>query len=176
MNLGTSRIVIIVALVAAGAFVLVSGFDDSSGASGASPTTTTPTQTSSPPPSESSSPSGEPATTTPPPQTTDVLIAVMNGTDVANLAQDAQDMLTSDGYVAPDVPTNAPTQGVQTTTVYYRKGDNQAQNKSDATYLAETYFPDSKVDVLGPGFETDVSGTVTIVVVVGQDYADAVAA
>jgi hypothetical protein len=63
-----------------------------------------------------------------------------------------------------------------TTTVYYRKGNDQAQNKSDATYLAETYFPGSKVDVLGPGFVTSVSGAVTVVVVVGQDYADAVAA
>jgi hypothetical protein len=175
VNLGTSRIVIIVALIAAGVVVLVSGFDGSTEASGASPTSPPPTETSSPSPTETTSPSGEP-TSTPSPQTSDVLIAVMNGTDVAELAQTAQDELTADGYVAPDDPTNAPTQGVETTTVYYRKGANQAQNKSDATYLAETYFPGSKVDKLASAFAQEVTGSVTVVVVLGQDYADRVAA
>jgi hypothetical protein len=101
---------------------------------------------------------------------------VLNGTTVPNLAATAQDLLTSHNYVAPVPAANAPTQGVKTTTVYYRPGPNEAQNKSDATYVSDTFFKGSKVDKLGPAFDTIVPQAATIAIVVGEDYANAQAA
>jgi hypothetical protein len=175
VNLGTARILIIVALVAVGVAVLANGFDDASSPS-ASPSSPAPTEPGeSPPVSPSVSPTGEP-TSTPPPATSDVLIAVLNGTDVPGLAGAAQEMLLSEGYKAPTDAGNAPQTGVEVTTVYYRPGDNAAQNEADATYISETFFPGSDVAKLGSTFNDLVANSVTVVIVVGEDYAESVAA
>jgi hypothetical protein len=98
---------------------------------------------------------------------------VLNGTTVTGLGATAQTMLEDQGYQSPVDAANAPTQGgVETTTVYYRPGPNEAQNKSDATYVSDKFFPGSKVEKLGPAFDTIVPQAATIAIVVGQDYAD----
>jgi hypothetical protein len=101
---------------------------------------------------------------------------VLNGTGVAGLAATAQDMLVSEGYTAPIDPTNAPQTGVEVTTVYFRGGENADQNEADATYISESFFPGSKVAKLGPSFDELVVDSVTVAIVVGEDYAESVAA
>jgi hypothetical protein len=179
VNLGTARIVIIVALIVAGVIVLFNGFEDTGTAavgSSSSPSPTggvSPTSTDSPSPTDT--PTQEP-TSTPEPQQEGVLVAVFNGTDVAGLAGEVQDRLLADNYQAPGDPADAPAKGVEQTIVYYRGGADEAQNTSDATYLAKKYFDNAKVDKLGSDFQDLVPPTVTLVVVVGQDYADSLAA
>lgn len=177
VNAGTARILIIVALVAVGAVVLANGFEDGSGSSTASPAATSaPTSPgASPPASASASPSGEPVST-PSPNTGEIGIVVLNGTGVPGLAATAQDMLESEGYSTPVDPGNAPQTGVEVTTVYFRPGENVEQNRADATYISETFFPGSKVAKLGSTFDDLVVDSVTVAVVVGQDYAESVAA
>jgi len=168
VNLGTARIVIIVALVVAGAAVLANGFPETGGSVAG--------------PSAGTSPSGSPSTpatsptTTPPPagpspETTGVTFQALNGTDVPGAAGAAQDLLTKDGYVAPGTPADAPSKGVAKTTIYYRAGTGGPQNKSNATYIADTYFHGASVKKLDPSLETVVPPSATVVIVVGQDYA-----
>lgn len=175
MNLGTTRIIIIVGLAVVGAAVLTNGFrDDGSAATGPS-ASVTPSPGESP--TEGASPTLEPtATETPTPQTQGVSVMVLNGTSVLGLAAEAQEMLVGEAYVAPVDAGNAPNPGAKRTTVYFRPGENEAQNLSDATYVSETFFPGSKVAKLGAVYDDIVPNTVTIVVVIGQDYADSVAA
>jgi hypothetical protein len=176
VNAGTARILIIVALVAVGAVVLANGFDDEPTSTAASPTPTASISPgTSPSASASVSPGGEPVST-PSPNTGEIGIVVLNGTGVAGLAATAQDMLVSEGYTAPIDPTNAPQTGVEVTTVYFRGGENADQNEADATYISETFFPGSKVAKLGPSFDELVVDSVTVAVVVGEDYAESVAA
>jgi hypothetical protein len=171
MNLSTGRVVIIVALIVVGLAVLANGFV------GGTTTAATPSGSVAPTGSPSaggpdSSPSEtESPTTTPSPQTKGVLIMALNGTDVAGAAAAAQTMLVDDGYKAPVDAADAPVQGVKKTTVYYRDDDNAAQNKSDATYIADNYFSGAPVKKLDPNVYSDVPDSVTVVVVVGDDYA-----
>ena len=174
MNQGTGRIVIIVALVVVGVAVLANGFDGGGGAVGATPSASeTPSPTETTTPTETATP-----TATPEPQTTAVLFMALNGTSVTGLAAEVQDALVADGYIAAKEAANAPTSGVQVTTVYFRGGDGAAQNESDATYVAETYFPDidARVKELSDQFNEIVPNTATLAIVVGQDFADALAA
>jgi hypothetical protein len=176
VNLGTARILIVIALVAAGAVVLVNGFDDESGPTAAeSPGTsvTSPGTTTSPPVTTSPS---EPPSNTPAPHKTGVLFMVLNGTNVTGLAGEAQQLLEAEGNVAQAEADNAPSAGVDVTTVYYRAGEEAAQNKADATYIGETFFPDSNVEKLDPTIDAIAAGSVTVVVVVGDDFAQSVAA
>jgi hypothetical protein len=184
VSLGTWRIVIIVALVVTGVAVLANGFNDEA-ASGVVPTSSgsvsgTPTATNEP--SEPASPSqAETPTETPPPQKkADVPIAVFNGTDVTGLAGAAWETLTGAGYASAQQPTNAPAQGAETTIVYYRGGESAAQNKSDATYIAKKYFDfdqgPAKVEELRSVFDDVLAPTAQVAIVVGQDYADSIAA
>jgi hypothetical protein len=174
---GTARVLIIVALVAVGALVLANGFEDEQATSSASPTASaTPTQPGSSPSMSTSASPGESPAATPSPNTGDIGIVVLNGTGVTGLAGVAQDMLVGEGYTAPIDPANAPQTGVEVTTVYYRPGENAAQNKADATYISETYFPGSKVAKLGSTFDDLVVDSVTVAIVVGADYAESVAA
>jgi hypothetical protein len=175
VNQGTARVVIIVVLVALGAVVLANGFDGDGAAAGPTPSGSPSATTTPPTPTESG---GEPTPTeTPSPQTTGVLFSALNGTSVTGLAAEVQEALVAEGYVAPEEPGNAPQAGVQVTTVYFRDGDNAAQNRSDATYVAETFFPDIEPEVkkLTDAFLDIVPNSATLVIVVGQDYADAVA-
>jgi LytR cell envelope-related transcriptional attenuator len=169
VNLGTARIVIIVALVVAGAAVLANGFPESGGSvagpsGGSSPSGSPSSPTSSPT-------TTQPSPTGPSPETTGVTFQALNGTDVPGAAGAAQDLLTKDGYVAPGTPADAPSKGVTKTTVYYRAGTGGPQNKSNASYIADTYFHGASVKKLDPSLETVVPPSATIVIVVGQDYA-----
>ena len=173
MNLSTGRILIIVALVVAGLAVLANGFVDT-GETVATPSgSSTPHSSVSTPPSTTGSPS---ATATPSPQTQGVLVMALNGTDTTGAGAAAQDLLVSDGYRAPQPAGDAPVQGVKKTTVYYRDDDSAAQNAADATYIADTYFDGAPVKKLDPSFSNVVPPSVTVVVVVGADYASTLTA
>jgi len=168
MNLSTGRIVVIVALIVLGLAVLANGFE--SGSTAATPSTSpsvSPTSSPSPGGTETQTPSSP----TPAPQTDGVLIMAMNGTDVTGAGAAAQTLLEDEGYKAPEIAADAPVQGVKKTTVYYRDDDNAAQNQSDATYIADTYFGNAPVKPLDAGIDAEVPATVTVVVVVGEDYA-----
>jgi hypothetical protein len=97
----------------------------------------------------------------------------LNGTEVSGAASAAQDKLTNKGYVAvAGSPDDAPSKGVETTTIYYRGGQDAAQNKSDATEIADKYFQGADIKKLDTSLEGIVPPEAMIVVVVGQDYAD----
>jgi hypothetical protein len=170
MNLSTGRIVIIVGLVVVGLAVLANGFvDDTTVAA-------SPTASATPSSSSTSTKTGTPTDTaspteTPAPQTEGVLFMALNGTDVAGAGAAAQTVLTDDGYKAPQTAADAPVQGVKKTVVYYRDDDNAAQNEADATYIAETYFGGAQVKPLDPTVDSTVPSSVTVVVVVGEDWA-----
>jgi LytR cell envelope-related transcriptional attenuator len=170
VNLGTARIVVIVALVVAGAVVLANGFSDTGEA--AAPTGSV-SPSGSVSPGSSPSPT-QPAVETPSPQSPgDVTFMALNGTEVSGAASAAQDKLTRKGYVAVEgSPDDAPSKGVETTTIYYRGGQDAAQNKSDATEIAEKYFQGADIKKLDTSLEGIVPAEAMIVVVVGQDYAD----
>jgi LytR cell envelope-related transcriptional attenuator len=176
VNLGVGRVLVIVALVAAGIVVLAKGFGGTGATVAASASPSATRTRSSPASATSTATPTESPSSTPAPRTKGVLFMVLNGTTVTGLGAAAEEMLTSHDYAAPVPAANAPTQGVKTTTVYYRPGQNEAQNKSDATYVSETYFPGSKVDKLGPAFDTIVPQAATIAIVVGEDFANKQAA
>lgn len=169
MNLGTARIVVIVALVVAGVVVLANGFSDTGEA--AAPTgSVSPSSSVSPGPSSSPT---QPAVETPSPQPPgDVTFMALNGTETTGAGAGAQDKLTNAGYVSAADATDAPSKGVETTTIYYRGGQDAAQNKSDATQIASKYFKGADVKKLDTSLEGVVPATAMVVVLVGQDYAD----
>lgn len=172
MNLSTGRILIIVALVVAGLAVLANGFLDDEATVAAPSSSASPSSTESPPPPTDA----PPPTATPAPQTKGVIIIALNGTDVTGAGAAAQDLLVSDGYKEAQPSANAPVSGVKKTTVYYRDDENAAQNEADATYIADTYFDGAPVKKLDPSFSEVVPDSVTVVVVVGADYASTLTA
>ena len=105
-----------------------------------------------------------------------MIIIALNGTDVTGAGAAAQDLLVSDGYKEAQPSDNAPVAGVKKTTVYYRDDENAAQNKADATYIADTYFDGAPVKKLDPSFSDVVPDSVTVAVVVGADYASTLTA
>jgi hypothetical protein len=170
VNLGTARIVVIVALVVAGAVVLANGFPDTSEGTA---TIGSPSPSVGTSPSSSSSPSTQPTQTPSPQAPKDITFTALNGTEVPGAAAAAQELLTQDNYVAAEgSPADAPSKGVETTTIYYRGGEAAAQNKSDATAIADQYFQGADVKKLDTSLQDVVPSTANIVVVVGQDYAD----
>jgi len=172
VNLGTARIIVIVALVVVGAVVLANGFPDSGEAAApvGSPSASV-SRTSSP--SDTGTPTQTPPSPTPEPQAPkDVTFMALNGTEVTGAGAAAEQLLTQDGYVSAQTAADAPSKGVATTTIYYRGGQDAAQNQSDATQIADTYFNKADVKKLDTSLEGVVPSTAMIVVVVGQDYAD----
>lgn len=171
MNLSTGRVLVIVALIVVGLAVLANGFaDEGTAAASPAPSATgggggaSPTDTSSPQPTDTSTP-------TPAPNTKGVLFMALNGTTIAGAGAAAQDLLTADGYKAPVVAADAPTQDIQRTTIYYRP-DDSGQNKSDATYVADKYFKGAAVKKLNTAIQNaGVPDSAAIVVVVGADWA-----
>jgi LytR cell envelope-related transcriptional attenuator len=167
VNLSTGRVLVIVALIVVGLAVLANGFSDS----GTSAATLTPTPsggghtTSTTPP-----PTSAPPSPTPPPQTKNVLFMAMNGTSVPGAGAAAQTKLTTAGYTAAATAVNAPTSGIKKTIVYYRDDANAPQNQSNANYVAQHYFNHAMVKPLDPSLQ-GVPKSATIVVVVGEDYA-----
>jgi LytR cell envelope-related transcriptional attenuator len=172
VNIGTARIVIIVALVVAGIAILWNGFGDAGSSAlpggGATAAPTGPTGETGASPSASGSPSPR---ETPSPQVDGVTVQVFNGTNETGLAAEVQQSLGSDGYRTPAEPGNAPSSPVAQTVVYFRGGGDRAQNRADATYLAETSFPGAKVKVLSQDLG-DVDPSVNLVVILGVDYLD----
>ncbi len=173
VNIGTARIVIVLALVVAGVAVLANGFG---GAAAVAPPTGGGSPSASGSPSTSASPTKIPHET-PSPQVQGVLIAVFNGTNETGLAGQVQQTLEADGYVAAQDPADAPSKPVAKTIVYFRGGANASQNRSDAKHVAVTYFGGAHVALLG----TEQTSAVTIdksaqvVIIVGVDYANLVA-
>ena len=168
MNLGTARIVIIVALVVGGIAVLANGF--ASGAVVTPPTGGGGSETEPVRPSPSDSPT-EPPKETPSPQIEGVLIAVFNGTNETGLAAEVQQLLEADGYVAAQDPADADTKPVPKTIVYFRGGADAAQNRSNARYIADTYFEGARVALLDPELAVDIADDAQAIIIVGVDYA-----
>jgi hypothetical protein len=168
VNLGTARIVIIVALVVAGAAVLANGFPESGGSVAGPSGGASPSGSASSP---TTSPTTQPPPTGPSPETTGVTFMALNGTSVTGAGAAAQQLLEKHGYTSVQSAVDAPSQGVTKTTVYYRGGQGGAQNKSNATYVAATYFDGASVKKLDPSLESAVPPSATIAVVVGDDFA-----
>jgi hypothetical protein len=160
VKLGSGRIVVMVALVAGGIILLSTGFSRP-------PRVATASRPRSP-----SSPTGthtSTSTATPTPHTTGVAIAVFNATSVANLATRGQRALVGAGYVPAQQAQNSPIKSA-VTVIYYRPGPKVAQNRSDAQYIADKYFPGASVSELGSAFIHLAKGA-DVVVVLGDDYA-----
>jgi hypothetical protein len=179
VNQGTVRIVIVVALIAVGAIALSRGFDPETTAAA------TPTESVSPSesPTEQPTDTGTPTPTDQPsegpePNTSGVLFMTLNGTSVAGLAAAAQEMLEEADYQSAKEADNSPVGGVETTTVYYRGGGDADQNRADAEYVAKEFFDGADVGKLDADLFTDdlVPPSAAIVIVVGDDYAAAIAA
>lgn len=168
MNTGTTRIVIVAALVIVGAVVLLNGFPSGTGAS--APGGSTP---SNGPPS----PTSGPKTTTPPPSTVspqapaDIEYAVYNGTYTVGLASQVDMKLANDGYVQAQAPADSPTKPLPKTIVYYKGGAAAAQNEADAQYIADQYLDGAKVAKLDAKYEGVVPPTAQVSIFLGNDYA-----
>lgn len=167
MNLGTARIVIILALAAGGIAVLANGFGSAAvvtpptggGGGSVSPSGSSPSTSPSPPPKE-----------TPTPQIEGVQIAVFNGTNETGLAAEVQQLLEADGYVAAQDPADADSKPAPKTIIYFRGGAGAAQNRSDARYLADTYFDGARVALLDPDLAANIADSAQAVIIVGVDY------
>lgn len=171
VNLGTARIVIVVALAVGGIAVLANGFD--SGAVVPPPTGAGGTGTSSPSGTSPSSSPSQPPKETPSPQIEGVQIAVFNGTNETGLAAQVQQVLEADGYVAAQDPADAATKPVPKTIVYFRGGADAAQNRSDAKYIADTYFHGARVALLDPDLAVGIADSAQAIIIVGVDYVGA---
>jgi hypothetical protein len=169
VNLGTARIVIILALAAGGIAILANGFGS---AAVVPPPTGAGSGTTSPSSSPSSSPT-QPPKETPSPEIRGVKIAVFNGTNEPGLAAQVQQVLEADGYVAAQDPADAASKPVPKTIVYFRGGSNAAQNRSDAKYVADTYFSGARVSLLDPALAANIADSAQVVIIVGVDYAGA---
>ena len=170
MNLGTARIVIILALVVAGVAVLANGFGTGSSATPVIPGGNRGGGSASSPsasPSHRATHSPNPA---PSPQVQGVKVSVFNGTYAVGLAGQVQQKLTADGYVAAQKPADAPSKIVSKTVVYFRGGAAAAQNRADAKYVADKYFKGARVALLGADVGSLVSKSAQIAIVIGADY------
>ena len=173
MNTGTARIIIIVALLVTGGLVLANGFTspaaveagsqpDVPASPSPSPSDRSPAETDSPAPTVEETPK--------PAAPKDTRIAVFNGTYEQFLAGTVQDELVADGYRSGQEPTDTETKPVERTVVYFvAAGADAAQNESNATELADTYFKGAKVKELSADVG-DVDQSVQVVVVLGEDY------
>jgi hypothetical protein len=168
VNLGTARIVIILALAVGGVAVLANGFQ--SGAVVTPPTGAGASDTVSPSGSSPSSAPSRPPKETPSPQKEGVQIAVFNGTNETGLAAQVQQLLEADGYVAAQDPADADTKPVPKTIIYFRGGADAAQNRSNARYLADTYFNGARVALLDPALAVNIADSAQVVIIVGVDY------
>jgi hypothetical protein len=167
VNTGTTRIIIVAALVVAGFVVLTNGFSSSSPtvALGGSPTAS-PTQSSHPSPSTSTS--AKPATHHQKPK--DITFVVLNGTGALGLAAQFDTKLTDAGFSQGNVPGNAPAIPVRKTILYYRGGNAAAQNRADAQFVADKFFSGAQVKQLASDFGSNAElGNSNVIVVVGAD-------
>jgi hypothetical protein len=167
VNLGTARIVIILALTVGGIAVLANGFG--SAAVVPPPTGAGGSGTESPSSSPSTTPS-QPPKETPSPQIEGVQIAVFNGTNETGLAAQVQQLLEADGYVAAQDPADADTKPAPKTIIYFRGGADAAQNRSNARHIADTYFDGARVALIDPDLAANIADSAQAIIIVGVDY------
>jgi hypothetical protein len=173
VNTGTTRIIIVAALVVAGFVVLVNGFPSIGGEAAPGPGATT---------SPSSSVSPDDTDTQTPPPSVDpqpakkIFFFVLNGTNSTGLAAtqsqrlEAQDLtpaLNAAGSSADD----APTKGQKKTIVYFRGGDDAEQNEADAQWVADEYCDGAAVKELAADVASGdvVPADANVVVLLGED-------
>ena len=179
MNLSPARLAVLVALVVVGLAVMLNGFggDEAVIAGGTSPTSS-PTDAGTSSPTAGVSPT---ATETPTvdlePQVQGVVIQVLNGTTETGLAGETEQLLVEKGYVAGLPAGDADNKPVGTTTVYFRTGADAAQNEVDAEHLAAKFLKGVEADVrpLNATLSADIAPKTQLVVIVGTDYAAALA-
>jgi LytR cell envelope-related transcriptional attenuator len=166
VNLGTARIIIIVALVVVGVTVLSNAFRPGTAtiATLGSTPAASPSDGHSGTPTESHSPKPLPS-----PDTTGVLVSVFNGIDAPNCAGTVSTMLLANGYRNADPPADATSKPVGKTTVYFRP-DPKRINHADALYVATTYFNKARVAKLPQTFPGVVSDTTQVAILIGNDY------
>jgi hypothetical protein len=90
----------------------------------------------------------------------DIVLQVLNGTDVSGLAADTQAMLEEEGYRVPTA-TDAQNKPVERTEIAYKRA-----YKADAAVLRDQFFADAQLVVAAPDADADI--TVTL----GVDYAE----
>jgi hypothetical protein len=164
VNVGSWRVVILAALVVFGAVILSNGFSDGATIDPSSPTGATGGPTG---------PTGSPTDTPPPPppegQIEGVTFAVFNGTEEIGLAAEITLALEDAGYTSAQEAKDAPTTGGKRTTVYFRTGEDAAQNRANAQLLVDDNLPGARVRRLNPEFADLVPPNTQVVIVLGQD-------
>jgi hypothetical protein len=173
VNTGTTRIVIVAALVVAGFIILVNGFPSVGGQAAGGPGSPTS-------PSPSTSPSGTDTQTPPPPldpqPAKKIKFFVLNGTNSTGQAgiqaerlanQGLTPVLNGEGVSAGD----APTKGQKKTIVYFRGGDDAEQNEADAQWVADTLYDGAAVRELAADAASGnvVPAEANVVVLLGED-------
>jgi hypothetical protein len=163
MSSGAARLIVVVAFIGSSWLILANGYSGSTGGLAASAVTHQPRS----PHAHSRSPRA-----TLSPQVQGVSIAVFNGTTTANLAEQVQLKLANAGYNPAQPASNAPTQDITHTIVYYRVGSTAtqtAQSRANALGLVHSFFPGAKILRLGSG-QTGVDTSVQLAVFLGSDY------
>jgi hypothetical protein len=84
-----------------------------------------------------------------------------------------QQLLEADGYVAAQDPADADPKPVPKTIVYFRGWADAAQNRSNARYIADTYFDGAKVSLLEQELAVDIAADAQAIIIVGVDYVGA---
>jgi hypothetical protein len=169
VNTGTTRIIIVAALVVAGVVVLANGFSGS-GPAAALGGSGSPGPSHSTSPSSGASHSKSPKPPVQPQKAKAITFVVLNGTGALGLAAQFDTKLTDAGLTQGNPPGNAPTPGVRKTILYYRGGTAAAQNRADAQWVADKFFPGAIVKQLASGFaSSSLIGNANVIVVVGAD-------
>jgi LytR cell envelope-related transcriptional attenuator len=172
VNTGTTRIIIVAALVVAGFVILVNGFPSIGGEAAGGPG---PSTSLSPSPSSSGTDTETPPPPVDPQPAKKIHFFVLNGTNESFLAAVQADHLQRQGLTpaentAGSSADDAPTKGQKKTVIYYRGGDDAEQNKADAQWVADTYYDGAAVRELDPEVESDVvPAEANVVVLLGED-------
>jgi LytR cell envelope-related transcriptional attenuator len=152
------RAALVIAAFALGIFVLSKAFPGSDETAPIAPQGgTSPSATPTSPSPGTQAPTGPQTTETHDPS--EVTVQILNGTDVAGLAEDTATLLEDEGY---DVPTfgNAQ-QDYDSTQIFYRP-----QFQADAESLGERFFPTAKLSKGAPNANADIT------IVLEDDYAE----
>jgi hypothetical protein len=177
VNTGTTRIIIVAALVVAGFVVLANGFPSAGVQASGGPgprDTTSPSTSVSPSDTETTPPEPPPD----PQQAKKIVFFVLNGTTSTGLAgtqaeqlgnHDLTPALNADGVPADD----APTKPQKKTIVYFRGGGDAEQNQADAQWVADTYCHGAAVRELAAGADIAsgdlVPAEANVVILLGED-------
>jgi hypothetical protein len=177
VNTGTTRIIIVAALVVAGFVILVNGFPSGGGEAAGAPSETTS------PSSSPTTPSTETETPPPPidPQApAKIHFFVLNGTNTTGFASTQSQRLENQGLTpelndAGSSADDAPTKGQKKTIIYFRGGDDAEQNQADAQWVADEFYEGAAVrELAGDVASGDVvPAGANVVVLLGEDTAPA---